>query len=101
MEHLEACLHLKRFNQLGGLQLDRQVRQMVSSLAEASQRSVRDKFARLSQMATVLSLETAAEISEYWGEASDFSWRFSDSQIRAILSQRVDFSDQEIGQLVL
>lgn len=38
----------------------------VSHLSEFTQRTVRDKFARLTQMSTVLSLETPSEILDYW-----------------------------------
>jgi hypothetical protein len=63
---LEAIVSKKAFNQLGGLAMDRDVRTLVSHLAELTQRTVRDKFARLTQMATVLSLETPSEILDYW-----------------------------------
>ena len=36
VDRLEATLRVKRFNQLGGLQLDRDVRHMVVTLSEAS-----------------------------------------------------------------
>lgn len=35
VDRLEATLRVKRFNQLGGLQLDRDVRHMVVTLSEA------------------------------------------------------------------
>ena len=94
-------MHLKQFNQLGGLQLDRNVRALVATLSEVTQRTVRDKFAKLSQMSTILSLESVGEILDYWGEASDFNWRFTDGQVRDILSQRTDFDRQDIAMLVL
>lgn len=93
-------MHLKRFNQLGGLQLDKHIRTLVSTLSEVTQRSIRDKFTKLSQMATLLSLESVSEVSEVWGEASDVNWRFTDSQIRSILEQRTDFNRQDIAMLV-
>ena len=92
-------MHLKKFNQLGGLQLDRNVRVIISTLSEVTQRTVRDKFVKLSQMATLLSLESVSEVLEYWGHASDFNWCFSESQIKAMLEQRVDFDDHAIAML--
>ena len=50
VERVEATLRLKRFNQLGGLQLDRDVRSLVVTLSNVTQRTVRDKFAILNQM---------------------------------------------------
>ena len=57
VERLEAVLQLQRFTQLGGLQLERDVRMLTGALGEVTQRTVRDKFARLAQMATLLSVE--------------------------------------------
>lgn len=90
----------KRFNQLGGLQLDRDVRLLVSALSDITQRTVRDKFARLTQMATVLGLEQAREILDYWGDNSGaMTWRLTEADVRQVLSLRVDFSRQEIAQI--
>ena len=101
VDRLEALLRLKRFNQLGGLQLDRDVRTLVSALADVTQRSVHDKFARLSQIATVLSLETVAELKEFWGADTAISWRLTETQVREVLSQRFDFDQGEIALLSL
>jgi hypothetical protein len=49
VERLEATVRLKRFNQLGGLQLDRDVRALVAALSGLTARTVRDKFAALNQ----------------------------------------------------
>jgi conserved oligomeric Golgi complex subunit 4 len=101
---VEALLRLKRFNQLGGLQLDRNIRDLVTSLADVTQRSVRDKFARLTQVATLLSCESMAEVQEFFGpDAANtaYTWRLSDTQIREVLSQRHDFSQGDIARLVL
>ena len=53
VDRLEAVVRVKRFNQLGGLQLDRDVRMLVSTLSSLTQRTVRDKFAILSQVCAV------------------------------------------------
>jgi len=50
VDRIEAVMRLKRFSQLGGLQLERDVRLLVSVLGEATGRPVRDKFARLAQV---------------------------------------------------
>lgn len=36
VDRLEATLSVKRFNQLGGLQLDRDVRHLINTLSEVS-----------------------------------------------------------------
>eukprot|EP00899_Mesostigma_viride_P022766 jgi/Mesvir1/3674/Mv14963-RA.2 len=47
---LEAIVTQKKFNQLGGLQMDRDVRALVGHFSGLAQRTVRDKFARLTQV---------------------------------------------------
>lgn len=103
VDRLEALLRLKRFNMLGGLQLDRDVRALVSTLADVTQRSVRDKFARLSQIATILSLESVDELRELWGadSAASVTWRLTETQVREVLSQRFDFDQAAISMLNL
>ena len=58
---IDAILATKKFSQLGGLQLDRDVRAMVAYAGELTQRPVRDKFAELTQKATLLSLEVGPQ----------------------------------------
>ncbi|CAL5229024.1 g12271 [Coccomyxa viridis] len=99
VDRLEATLRVKRFNQLGGLQLDRDVRHMVVTLSEVTQRTVRDKFAVLSQMGTLLSLEGVSEVMDYWDSST--TWRLTDAQVKEILGQRTDFDPLEIASLDL
>lgn len=70
----------------------------MGALGEMTARTVRDKFARLTQMASLLSLESPAELMEYWGETS---WRLTPAEVRAMLSQRADFSKDAISGLPL
>lgn len=46
---MRACV-LQVFSQLGGLQLDRDIRSLVSAAGELTSKPVRDKFARLTQV---------------------------------------------------
>jgi hypothetical protein len=102
VERLEALLRVKRFNQLGGLQLDRDVRTLVVTLSEVTQRTVRDKFAVLNQMGTLLSLEAVGEVMEYWGANSGpITWRLSEAQVKEVLGQRSDFDPFDIAALDL
>ena len=43
--------------QLGGLQFDKELRVLVGYLTSVTTWTIRDKFARLTQMATILNLE--------------------------------------------
>lgn len=43
--------------QLGGLQFDKELRSLIAYLTTVTTWTIRDKFARLSQIATILNLE--------------------------------------------
>ena len=104
LKRLEAHLVTapKRFNQLGGLQLDRDARTLVGHFSAMTQRTVRDKFSRLTQMATILNLERVSEILDYWGDNSGpMTWRLTPSEVRKVLSLRVDFKPDVISALKL
>ncbi|BFI43089.1 hypothetical protein AXG93_1774s1140 [Marchantia polymorpha subsp. ruderalis] len=102
VKRLEAIMVQKRFNQLGGLQLDRDARTLVGHFSGMTQRTVRDKFARLTQMATILNLEKVSEILDYWGENSGpMTWRLTTTEVRRTLSLRVDFKPESIAALKL
>jgi hypothetical protein len=47
--------------QLGGLQFDKELRALVGYLSSVTTWTVRDKFARLTQMATILNLEKVSD----------------------------------------
>lgn len=102
VKRLEVIMTQKRFNQLGGLQLDRDARTLVGHFSSMTQRTVRDKFARLTQMATILNLEKVSEILDYWGENSgSMTWRLTPAEVRRILGLRVDFKPEAIATLKL
>lgn len=100
---LEGYILGKRFNQLGGLQLDREIRTVVQALsALAGGAPLRERFARVSQIATVLNLERVAEIIDYWGDnAGAITWRLSPQEIKRVLALRKDFSEHSIQALQL
>eukprot|EP00276_Gloeochaete_wittrockiana_P018336 CAMPEP_0184351130 /NCGR_PEP_ID=MMETSP1089-20130417/43417_1 /TAXON_ID=38269 ORGANISM="Gloeochaete wittrockiana, Strain SAG46.84" /NCGR_SAMPLE_ID=MMETSP1089 /ASSEMBLY_ACC=CAM_ASM_000445 /LENGTH=831 /DNA_ID=CAMNT_0026684379 /DNA_START=20 /DNA_END=2515 /DNA_ORIENTATION=+ len=92
----------KRFNQLGGLQLDRELRALLTYFSDMTQRTVRDKFARLTQIASILNLEKVTDLLEFWGDNSGpVAWRLSAADVRKVLALRVDFSQRAIEQLKL
>lgn len=99
VKRLEVLMMQKRFNQLGGLQLDRDARTLVGHFSAMTQRTVRDKFARLTQMATILNLERVSEILDYWGENSGpMTWRLTPTEVRRVLGLRVDFKPEVIDR---
>uniref|UniRef100_A0A1B6DE98 Conserved oligomeric Golgi complex subunit 4 n=2 Tax=Clastoptera arizonana TaxID=38151 RepID=A0A1B6DE98_9HEMI len=99
---MEKVIMKSQFNRLGGLALDKEVRSLVSYLSNATSWSVRDKFARLTQIATVLNLERVTEITDYWGnECGALPWRLTPTDIRQIMGLRTDFRGDEIRRLKL
>ncbi|XP_047311085.1 conserved oligomeric Golgi complex subunit 4-like [Impatiens glandulifera] len=102
VKRLEVIMMQKRFSQLGGLQLDRDIRALVSFFSSMTQRTVRDKFARLTQMATILNLEKVSEILDFWGENSGpMTWRLTPADVRRVLGLRIDFKPEAIAALKL
>ena len=98
----EAYFMQKTFNQLGGLQFDKDIRLLLSHFSEIYQSSVRERFARLTQMATILCFESVEEMLDYWGdEGESINWRLSPAEIKTILKLRNDFSEANISALLL
>ena len=96
----EQVTRQKRFNQLGGLQFDKDVRALREYFKQISATAVRDKFTRLSQIASILSLERVEEIMLYWDDGG-MSWRLNVDEVRSVLSLRSDFSPDAISALAL
>ena len=99
---LEAVLWQRRFNALGALALDRDLRTLLGGLSGLTPRTVRDKFARLSQLASCVGLEAPEEILDYWGDnAGALTWRLTPAEVRRALALRVDFRADAIAALRL
>lgn len=97
---LEKVVLKSTFNRAGGLILDKEIRSLASYLAAATSWSVRDKFARLTQIATILSIEKLEELADYCG-ADAIAWRLTPSEVRRIASLRIDFRPEDIKRLKL
>ncbi|XP_044750706.1 conserved oligomeric Golgi complex subunit 4 [Coccinella septempunctata] len=101
-QRLEKVILKSQFNNLGGLVLDKEVRSLASYITAATSWSVRDKFARLTQIATVLNLEQVSEISEYWGDHDGaLTWRLTPSELKSFLLLRTDFKADDVKRLKL
>ncbi|XP_070191423.1 conserved oligomeric Golgi complex subunit 4-like [Littorina saxatilis] len=99
---LEKAVGKTTFNRLGGLQFDKELRALVGYLSSVTTWTVRDKFARLTQMATILNLERVSEIMDYWGQNSGpLTWRLTPTEVRQTLNLRVDFRSDDIKRLKL
>ncbi|OZJ02726.1 hypothetical protein BZG36_04710 [Bifiguratus adelaidae] len=97
----ERIITQTKFNQLGALRFDQDLRVITRYLTSLTDWPNRDPFTRLNQMSLLLSLEKPDEIYEYWGNASAVSWRLTIAEIKKILSLRMDFDANAISALVL
>ena len=100
VDRLEVLLLSKRVDQLGALQLDRDVRALTKRLGEIFNRSARRTTARLTQICTLINLETEAEAVGIWA-AEGYEWRLSVAEAKQALSLRVDFRTDVINGLPL
>ena len=84
LERLALGKNAAAFSPVGAMLLDKDVRAVVAFLAGLTHRTVRDPFARLSQIALVLNLGEPSEIFDYnWGEAgSPIAWRLTADEAR-------------------
>ncbi|XP_010878316.1 conserved oligomeric Golgi complex subunit 4 isoform X2 [Esox lucius] len=90
------------FSRLGGLQFDKELRSLVAYLTTVTTWTIRDKFSRLTQMATILNLERVTEILDYWGPNSGpLTWRLTPAEVRQVLALRIDFRSEDIKRLRL
>jgi conserved oligomeric Golgi complex subunit 4 len=100
--YIEKNLLKCSFNKLGGLQFDKEMRILINYLTSlTSWSSGREKFARLSQFAILLSLETIDELYEYWNSSLGITWRLTPNEIRQVLTLRVDFKSEDVKKLKL
>ena len=111
-KQLESRVRRKRFNQLGALQFDTDVRALAAFFAERASRRVREKFTRLRQIARLLTAEAPAEVLEWWGAGAGgrggdgggdggVPWELSPEEIRGVLALRVEFSPADVAALKL
>lgn len=100
VQRLESHVFKKQYTFWGGLQLDKDVRQLSACFSRLADHPVRDKLARLLQIANILQLEKASEILDYWGDGTQV-WRLSEAEVRKVLLLRGDFSSKEVQNLKL
>ncbi|XP_076270281.1 conserved oligomeric Golgi complex subunit 4 [Rhynchophorus ferrugineus] len=101
-QRFEKVIMKSQFNRLGGLVLDKEVRSLAGYITSGTYFSVRDQFARLTQIATILNFDQIDEINDYWGNFDGaITWRLTPSEIKSVLNLRVDFKSDEIKRLRL
>lgn len=86
-----------RFTQLGGLLFERSLRRIVFHFTSCyPQSSCRESFARVSQVALILTLEDPSETLDYWDQ---LTFRLSELEIKRVLNLRSDFRVADINAL--
>ena len=85
-----------RFNQLGALVFERQIRTFVSGLSTLSQPFARAEFSRLVSACRLLSLEKLTELSDYLEESTGLMLDLASSDVRDILCLREDFAEDDV-----
>jgi hypothetical protein len=97
---LEAIMFKRRFNRLGGLQFDRDIRTLMNYFTEKTQRT-RDKFARLTRMSFLLKLNRLEDVLDYWDSEASVTWRMTSTEVKNVLMLRTDFSNNTVKSLKL
>ncbi|KAF4044920.1 COG4 transport protein [Phytophthora infestans] len=86
----------KRCNDLGALQLEREVTEMLTRMSTlVPQRSLRGAFTRLFQVVFVLNLMQPSHVLDYLASLRE---EFSAQVIETLLRMRVDFKSQDISR---
>jgi conserved oligomeric Golgi complex subunit 4 len=93
---LEASLvrFRKRFNDLGALQLEREITDMLDRVSQLVQtKSLRGSFTRLFQLVLIVNLMQPSEIVDY---ADSITTDLTLPEIETFLRMRVDFKDDDV-----
>merc|ERR1719188_307244 len=93
VKRLEKEALAKRFSLLGALQFESDVRVLCSFFTNVSEQALRHKFARLFDMATLLSYESIEELREAFGELRNL--KLSPDEMRKLMASRTDFDASE------
>lgn len=96
---MESIIFTKQFNQFGGLQIEREIRILISYFSDKTIRTVRDKFLRLNQISSLLKLFKLNQVLELWNDHT-ITWRLSSVEVKKVLELRIDFKDS-VHQLKL
>eukprot|EP00049_Salpingoeca_infusionum_P015082 m.289115 g.289115 ORF g.289115 m.289115 type:complete len:745 (-) comp15807_c0_seq1:1516-3750(-) len=97
-DQLETIVLGGAFNQLGALQLERDVASLSAFISRASDCAVRDKFQRLNQICTLLSLDEPQDVYDVYGKGRT-KWIVASTQVKKILLRRKDFASEKVAAL--
>uniref|UniRef100_A0A5S6QN16 Conserved oligomeric Golgi complex subunit 4 n=1 Tax=Trichuris muris TaxID=70415 RepID=A0A5S6QN16_TRIMR len=77
------------YNRLGGLLLDKQVRELANFLTSLAGWGSREKFSRLNQVTCLLNVDSVREAKEFC-QSDSVVWLLSPSEVRQVLALRID-----------
>ncbi|KAI8347136.1 COG4 transport protein-domain-containing protein [Mortierella sp. GBAus27b] len=98
----ERIMFKTKFNKLGAIRFDKDLRAVGFYLVSLTSFPVREKLTRLNQMVMLLDLEELDDLYEIWGNNSGaITWRLTDTEVRRILSSRTDFHPEDVARLKL
>ncbi|KAJ2351376.1 Golgi transport complex subunit 4 [Coemansia sp. RSA 2618] len=91
----ERAIRQSKFNMLGGIMFEKDVREIQRYLEQESGTLLRPKFARLAQMADILAAESAADVRHILdAQPVDVSastrTAFSEKEIKGLIANRID-----------
>ncbi|KAJ3107942.1 Golgi transport complex subunit 4 [Physocladia obscura] len=86
-----------KFNALGALRFDKDLRAATSFLTMLTSWSIRDKFARLNNACALLNIEGLGEVAEIVGVSA--GWRLSNGDVKKVLALRTELNFGDIAQL--
>eukprot|EP00056_Hartaetosiga_gracilis_P013271 m.218936 g.218936 ORF g.218936 m.218936 type:complete len:385 (+) comp13820_c0_seq2:953-2107(+) len=90
------------YNLLGGLQVERDVSCLVSSLSRAVRLPISDVFAQAVDMALLLSLDDVESVYNYYSSSPhSTTWHLNARTTKETLSKRTDLDADKVATLVL
>ncbi|KAJ1933457.1 Golgi transport complex subunit 4 [Linderina macrospora] len=97
----EKAIRQSKFNMLGGIMFEKDVREIQRHLEQECGVSLRQKFARLVHTADVLAVEGAADVKHIVAAAGSVagSASLSRDETRAVLANRIDITEKDIAAL--
>ncbi|CBJ31353.1 conserved unknown protein [Ectocarpus siliculosus] len=100
-KRMEIALKKRLFTQLGGLQLDKDLRCVMGFFTQQAGRGAREPFSRLAQMSLLLNLERPQDAMDYWEPGSPLQAQLTADEVVSVLQQREDFAREDLASLVL
>ncbi|RHY42627.1 hypothetical protein DYB30_002674, partial [Aphanomyces astaci] len=97
---VDAMIGTKTFNQLGAMQLDKEVRVLAACFGDKCHHSPRHDhtFAPLRQTALVLNVDSPEDVVEIFGRPTKgVEWKLSKQRVVDLMHLRVDFSTAAVA----